>query len=111
MERIAAVDPLTGEVFEELDRLVLFPASHYVTSPERMQRAITGIEAELKERLAWFEEHGKLLEAQRLRMRTTYDLEMLREVGVCSGIENYSRYLDGREAGEMPYTLARLLPR
>jgi len=95
---------------EELDRLVLFPASHYVTSAERMQRAISGIEQELAERLAWFEEHGKLLEAQRLRMRTTYDLEMLREVGSCAGIENYSRYLDGRNAGEMPYTLLDYFP-
>jgi excinuclease ABC subunit B len=110
VERIASVDPLTGEIVEELDRLVLFPASHYVTSSERMQRAITGIQEELAERLAWFEERGKLLEAQRLRMRTTYDLEMLREVGVCSGIENYSRYLDGRSAGEMPYTLLDYFP-
>jgi excinuclease ABC subunit B len=110
VERIASVDPLTGEVAEELDRLVLFPASHYVTSKERMQRAIEGIEQELAERLAWFEEHDKLLEAQRLRMRTTYDLEMLREVGVCSGIENYSRYLDGRAPGEMPYTLLDYFP-
>jgi len=110
VERIASVDPLTGEVVEELDRLVLFPASHYVTSSERMQRAIAGIEQELGERLAWFEERGKLLEAQRLRMRTTYDLEMLREVGSCAGIENYSRYLDGRNAGEMPYTLLDYFP-
>src|SRR5262249_4820577 len=110
VERIASVDPLTGEVVEELDRLVLFPASHYVTSAERMQRAIHGIEGELVERLAWFEERGKLLEAQRLRMRTTYDLEMLREVGSCAGIENYSRYLDGRNAGEMPYTLLDYFP-
>src|SRR5450432_398414 len=110
IERIASVDPLTGEVVEELDRLVLFPASHYVTSDEHMQRAIEGIEAELVERLAWFEEHGKLLEAQRLRMRTTYDLEMLREIGVCSGIENYSRHLDGRAPGEMPYTLLDYFP-
>jgi len=110
VERIASVDPLTGEVVEELDRLVLFPASHYVTSAERMQKAIAGIEVELAERLAWFEANGKLLEAQRLRMRTTYDLEMLREVGVCSGIENYSRYLDGRSPGEMPYTLLDYFP-
>jgi excinuclease ABC subunit B len=110
VERIASVDPLTGEIVEDLDRLVLFPASHYVTSHERMQRAIEGIEAELADRLAWFEERGKLLEAQRLRMRTTYDLEMLREVGVCSGIENYSRYLDGRAPGEMPYTLLDYFP-
>ena len=110
VERIASVDPLTGEVVEELDRLVLFPASHYVTSEERMQAAIAGIEAELAQQLAWLEQHGKLLEAQRLRMRTTYDLEMLREVGVCSGIENYSRYLDGRSAGEAPYTLLDYFP-
>ena len=89
---------------------MLFPASHYVTSDEHMKRAIEGIEAELAERLAWFEEHGKLLEAQRLRMRTTYDLEMLREIGVCSGIENYSRHLDGRAAGQMPYTLLDYFP-
>ncbi|MFI5053953.1 MAG: excinuclease ABC subunit UvrB [Acidimicrobiia bacterium] len=110
VERIASVDPLTGEVVEELERLVLFPASHYVTSDEHMQRAIEGIEAELAERLAWFEQHGKLLEAQRLRMRTTYDLEMLREIGVCSGIENYSRHLDGRAPGEAPYTLLDYFP-
>ena len=110
VERICSVDPLTGELVEELDRLVLFPASHYVTSEERMRAAIQGIEAELVERLAWFEEHGKLLEAQRLRMRTTYDLEMLREVGSCAGIENYSRHLDGRSAGQMPYTLLDYFP-
>ncbi|MFO7592064.1 MAG: excinuclease ABC subunit UvrB [Acidimicrobiia bacterium] len=110
VERITSVDPLTGEVVEELDRLVLFPASHYVTSEERMQRAIAGIEVELGERLAELERSEKLLEAQRLRMRTTYDLEMLREVGMCSGIENYSRHLDGRRPGEMPYTLLDYFP-
>jgi excinuclease ABC subunit B len=110
VERIASVDPLTGEVVEELDKLVLFPASHYVTGDDRMQAAIEGIEGELAERLAWFEERGKLLEAQRLRMRTTYDLEMMREIGVCSGIENYSRWLDGRAAGQMPYTLLDYFP-
>ena len=110
VERIASVDPLTGEVVEELDRLVLFPASHYVTGDERMKEAIEGIEGELAERLAWFEQQGKLLEAQRLRMRTTYDLEMMREIGVCSGIENYSRWLDGRAAGQMPYTLLDYFP-
>ena len=110
VERIASVDPMTGEVVEELERLVLFPASHYVTSEASMKRAIAQIEAELKDRLAWLEEHGKLLEAQRLRMRTTYDLEMLREIGVCSGIENYSRHLDGRAPGEMPYTLLDYFP-
>jgi excinuclease ABC subunit B len=110
VERIASVDPMTGEVTEELERLVLFPASHYVTSEASMKRAIAQIEVELKDRLAWLEEHGKLLEAQRLRMRTTYDLEMLREIGVCSGIENYSRHLDGRAPGEMPYTLLDYFP-
>ncbi len=110
VERIASVDPLTGEIVEELDRLALFPASHYVTSDTRMRTAIDGIEAELAHRLAVLEKEDKLLEAQRLRMRTTYDLEMLREVGVCSGIENYSRHLDGRAAGQMPYTLIDYFP-
>ncbi len=110
VERIASVDPLTGEIVEELERLALFPASHYVTDEQRLVIAIGQIEAELKERLAWFEERGKLLEAQRLRMRTAYDLEMLREVGSCSGIENYSRHLDGRDAGEPPYTLLDYFP-
>jgi excinuclease ABC subunit B len=110
VERIASVDTLTGEVIAELDSLVLFPASHYVTDRIAMARALETIEAELQERLKWFEDNGKLLEAQRLRMRTTYDLEMLREVGVCSGIENYSRHLDGRAPGQMPYTLLDYFP-
>jgi excinuclease ABC subunit B len=110
VERIAAVDPLTGEIVEELETLVLFPASHYVTDPEKMVKAIEGIETELAERLAELEGQNKLLEAQRLRMRTTYDLEMLREVGVCSGIENYSMHLDGRVYGEPPYTLLDYFP-
>ena len=110
VERIASVDPLTGEIFEELDTLVLFPASHYVTQDEQMRRAVEGIEAELADRLKWLEDRNKLLEAQRLRMRTTYDLEMMREVGFCSGIENYSRFLDGRAAGQAPYTLLDYFP-
>ncbi|MGH2578548.1 MAG: DEAD/DEAH box helicase family protein, partial [Actinomycetota bacterium] len=110
VERIVSVDPVTGEVVEELDKLCVFPASHYVVSRARMERAINQIEDELKDRLAWLEAGGKLLEAQRLRMRTTYDLEMLREVGVCSGIENYSRHLDGRDAGQKPYTLLDYFP-
>jgi excinuclease ABC subunit B len=101
---------MTGELVGELDRLVLFPASHYVTSRERMETAIDGIETELAQRLTELERKEKLLEAQRLRMRTTYDLEMLREVGVCSGIENYSRHPDGRAPGEMPYTLLDYFP-
>src|SRR6185295_15643203 len=110
VERIASVDPLTGEVVEEVERLVLFPASHYATDDDHMRAAIEGIEIELAERLAWLEGHNKLLEAQRLRMRTTYDLEMLREVGMCSGIENYSMHLDGRTYGEPPYTLLDYFP-
>ncbi len=110
VERIVAVDVLTGEQLGELDELVVFPATHYVAGEERMLTAITGIEAELQQRLAWFEREGKLLEAQRLRMRTSYDLEMLGEVGVCSGIENYSRHIDGRSAGEPPNTLLDFFP-
>ena len=110
IERIVEVDPMTGEVVGELERLVLFPASHYVTSRARLEKAIAGIEDELGHRLAELEGKEKLLEAQRLRMRTTYDLEMLREVGVCSGIENYSRHLDGRAPGQMPYTLLDYFP-
>jgi excinuclease ABC subunit B len=110
VERIASVDPLTGEIVEEVERLVLFPASHYVTDDEHMREAIEGIEAELAERLAWLEARNKLLEAQRLRMRTTYDLEMMREIGSCAGIENYSRHLDGRAPGQMPYTLLDYFP-
>jgi excinuclease ABC subunit B len=111
IERITTVDTLTGEQLGSLDDLVVFPATHYVAGDERMKRAIVGIEDELRERLAWFESQGKLLEAQRLRMRTQYDLEMLAEVGVCSGIENYSRHIDGRQAGEPPHTLLDFFPK
>jgi excinuclease ABC subunit B len=111
IERIATLDTLTGERLGEPDDLVIFPATHYVAGDERMRVAIVGIEAELQERLAWFEAEGKLLEAQRLRMRTSYDLEMLAEVGVCSGIENYSRHIDGRRAGEAPNTLINFFPK
>ena len=111
IERITTVDTLTGEQLGEPDELVIFPATHYVAGEERMQVALKGIEAELQERLAHFEKEGKLLEAQRLRMRTSYDLEMLAEVGVCSGIENYSRHIDGRRAGEPPHTLLDFFPK
>ena len=111
IERIAVVDTLTGEQLSEPDEVVIFPATHYVAGEERMRVAIGGIEAELQERLAWFEREGKLLEAQRLRMRTSYDLEMLAEVGVCSGIENYSRHIDGRRPGEPPHTLLDFFPK
>ena len=110
IERISWVDPLTAEVVEDVDKMVLFPASHYVVDRERLEVAIVGIEAELVERLEWLESRDKLLEAQRLRMRTTYDLEMLREVGTCAGVENYSRHLDGRAAGQSPYTLLDYFP-
>jgi excinuclease ABC subunit B len=110
IERIMSVDPVTGEMVEDLETLVLFPASHYVTQEEQLKRATESIEVELAERLKWLEDRGKLLEAQRLRMRTTYDLEMMREIGFCSGIENYSRHLDGRAPGEAPYTLLDYFP-
>jgi len=110
VERILRMNPLTGEVLEEMSELWVFPASHYVASDERMNRAIEGIEAELEERLAELEKGNKLLEAQRLRMRTSYDLEMMREIGFCSGIENYSRHIDGRAPGEAPYTLLDYFP-
>ena len=110
IERLMTLHPLTGEVISEDTELYVFPASHYVAGPERMERAIAGIEAELAERLAELERQGKLLEAQRLRMRTTYDIEMMRQVGSCSGIENYSRHIDGREAGSPPNTLLDYFP-
>jgi len=111
VERISRVDPVTGEVLADLDELTVFPATHYVAGDERMRRAITTIEVELQERLALFEQHGKLLEAQRLRMRTQYDLEMMQEVGYCNGIENYSRHIDGRSPGEAPFTLLDYFPK
>src|SRR6201994_2004367 len=111
IDRITVIDPLTGENLREMPRVQIFPATHYVAGDERMRKAVIGIEAELRERLAWFEANGKLLEAQRLRMRTSYDLEMLAEVGVCSGIENYSRHIDGRSAGEPPHTLLDFFPK
>ncbi len=111
VERISRVDPLTGEYLGELEQLEIYPASHYVAGEERMKRAMVSIEEELAERLAWFERHGKLLEAQRLRMRTNYDLEMMREVGFCNGIENYSRHIDGRAPGEAPNTLLDFFPK
>ena len=110
IEAISIVDPLTGEKVREQQDLAVFPATHYVTGEERMAKAIGRIEAELQGQLAVFEEHGKLLEAQRLRMRTQYDLEMMAEVGYCNGIENYSAPIDGRDAGEAPYTLLDFFP-
>ena len=110
IERITVVDPLTGEHVQSLDDLAIYPATHYVAGEERMRKAITRIEGELAERLAYFEREGKLLEAQRLRMRTQYDLEMMQEVGFCNGIENYSAPIDGRAAGVAPNTLLDFFP-
>ena len=110
IERLSTLHPLTGEVISEDEELYVFPATHYVAGPERMERAINGIEAELAVRLGELDQAGKLLEAQRLRMRTTYDIEMLRQVGSCSGIENYSRHIDGREVGTPPNTLLDYFP-
>src|SRR5919112_1640999 len=110
IERIYTLHPLTGEVVHEEHEMYVFPATHYVAGPERMERAIAGIEAELEQRLAELEKQGKLLEAQRLRMRTTYDIEMMRQVGSCSGIENYSRHIDGRGPGTAPNTLLDYFP-
>jgi excinuclease ABC subunit B len=110
IERIIVVDPLTGEKITELEELVVFPATHYAASDERMRTAMTRIEAELQQQLAKFESENKLLEAQRLRMRTQYDLEMMAELGFCNGIENYSAHIDGREPGEAPFTLLDYFP-
>ena len=110
IEAIHMLHPLTGEVLRSENQTFLFPASHYVAGPERMGKAIAGIEAELEDRLAELESQNKLLEAQRLRMRTSYDLEMMRQVGSCSGIENYSRHIDGRGPGTPPHTLLDYFP-
>ena len=110
IERITMIDPLTGETLSEVPSVVIFPATHYVAGDERLRKAIYGIEKELQEQLALFETEGKLLEAQRLRMRTQYDLEMIQEMGYCNGIENYSMHIDGRQPGEPPFTLLDYFP-
>ena len=110
IERLMTLHPVTGEILTDDKEMYVFPASHYVAGPERMERAIAGIEAELESRLAEFDAQGKLLEAQRLRMRTTYDIEMMRQVGMCSGIENYSLHIDGREPGSPPNCLLDYFP-
>ena len=110
IERLSTLHPLTGEVITEDDEMYVFPASHYAAGPESMERAITAIEGELDERLGELEQQNKLLEAQRLRMRTTYDIEMMRQVGSCSGIENYSRHIDGRASGTPPNCLLDYFP-
>ena len=110
IDSLATLHPITGDVISEEESVFLFPASHYVAGPERMQRALEGIEDELGERLKYFHEQGKLLEEQRLQMRTAYDLEMMREIGTCAGIENYSRHIDGRGPGSPPNTLLDYFP-
>ncbi|WP_313716710.1 excinuclease ABC subunit UvrB, partial [Arsenicicoccus bolidensis] len=110
VERLYTLHPLTGEVVREEEEMYVFPATHYVAGEERMERAIGGIERELEAQLSTFEQQGKLLEAQRLRMRTTYDIEMMRQVGSCSGIENYSMHIDGRSPGSAPNTLLDYFP-
>ena len=110
IESIMEVDPLTGEILDKPDEIQIFPAKHYVTSEERVKQALVEIEAELEQRLAELNAQDKLLEAQRLEQRTRYDLEMIREIGYCSGIENYSRHLDQREPGEPPWTLMDYFP-
>jgi len=110
VERITRINEITGEIVETRDSTLLFPTSHFVTSAERLQDAMVSIRQELAERAAWFENQGKLLEAQRLEQRTNYDLEMIHEIGYCQGIENYSRHLDGRKAGQPPHTLMDYFP-
>src|SRR3954463_2606595 len=110
IERIYTLHPVSGEIIHEETEMYVFPATHYVAGPERMEREIGTIEAELADRLTELERQGKLLEAQRLRMRTTYDIEMMRQVGSCSGIENYSRHIDGRSPGSAPNTLLDYFP-
>jgi excinuclease ABC subunit B len=110
LENIASIDPLTGEIVGELDHVDIYPRSHYVTPGERLEGACRSIEEELEERIAHFKRERKLLEAQRIEQRTRYDVELIREVGTCTGIENYSRHLDGRKAGDAPWTLLSYFP-
>ena len=110
IESIKEMNPLTGEIYGLRDHIAIFPASHYVTAPEKLKKAIGTIEEELDERIRWFRDRGKLLEAQRIEQRTRYDLEMLREIGTCKGIENYSRHLNGLPPGTRPYTLIDYFP-
>jgi excinuclease ABC subunit B len=110
IERMMTLHPVTGEIITEDQEMYVFPATHYVAGPERMSRAIGEIQVELEERIAEFEKQGKLLEAQRIKMRTTFDIEMMQQVGFCSGIENYSRFIDGRDSGSAPHCLIDYFP-
>src|SRR5262249_34966545 len=110
VDSLTIINPTSGETLRSLDEMYLYPAKHFVTPDERIRAAAEGIRAELEERLAWFRQHGKLLEAQRLAARTRFDIEMLLEVGHCPGVENYSRWLSNRKTGEPPYTLLDFFP-
>ncbi|MBO0687788.1 MAG: DEAD/DEAH box helicase family protein, partial [Candidatus Dormibacteraeota bacterium] len=110
IDRLQELDGVTGEILGSREELTIFPASHYVTPRGKLELALRDIEVELDERVRWFEEHGRQLEAQRLRQRTMFDLEMLRETGTCAGVENYSRHLTRRQPGEAPFTLLDFLP-
>ena len=111
IDRISEIHPLTGELKGVVNHVAIYPASHYIVPPEKMQDAIQNIEQELQERVEWFKQEGKLLEAQRILQRTRYDIEMLQEIGVCKGVENYSRVLAGRPAGSTPFTLLDYFPK
>jgi excinuclease ABC subunit B len=110
IDSISLIDPLTGKILEKLDRIIIYPAKHFITSPPRLKEAVKAIEEELKEQIEFFKKQGKYLEAERIEMRTKYDIEMLLELGYCNGIENYSRHLSGRKAGEPPATLLDYFP-
>jgi len=110
IDSISLIDPLTGKILEKLDRIIIYPAKHFITSPPRLKEAVKAIEEELKEQIEFFKKQGKYLEAERIEMRTKYDIEMLLELGYCNGIENYSRHLSGRKAGEPPATLLDSFP-
>ena len=110
IESIKELNPLTGEITGIRSHVSIFPASHYVSSPEKIEHAIKTVNEELEERIKWFKDQGKLLEAQRIEQRTHYDLEMLREIGSCKGIENYSRHINALKPGSRPYTLIDYFP-
>ena len=111
IEKISVVDTLRGEILEEKKKVAIYPAKHFVTTYPQLEEAIKNIEKELEERLSWFRSQGKLLEAQRLESRTRFDIEMMREIGYCTGIENYCRHLSGRKPGERPYVLLDFSPK
>ena len=111
IDRLCEINPLTGAATRDVQHVAIYPASHYVTTKEKMDRAVQEIEQELDERVKWFEAHGKLVEAQRIAQRTRYDIEMMQEIGFCSGIENYSRVISGRAAGSAPFTLLDYFPK